>query len=484
LAYFAISVPIIFYVGVYLRFVTNMPFGDDYDAILFWTCEFFNSDSLHHRFLLLFKQHNEHRIVTNYLVNLLSMIVFHRINFIFIKFIGQIGLFLIFATLLFVGGRNKLSAFELIPIPFLLFCLSQVDLMACAMTAVQQYWQLLFDILSILFLTTSRSRAGFATACAFAVLATYSGGGGLLVFPVGFLYLILGRKFSLAIIWLFVTTVALYLFFIYLKYQFSSYGPAAHTYFWAHPRQSIFFIAGFLGNAAQPAAIAIGTGFLLLTATLVVLAIDFRKSDATLIYIALFLLLSGTVVAQNREFVVAQFFLTSRYTIYGLTSFAIVYILVMSSIHTGRLRLLIQLCGIFGAVIINLSFINSGLTALKSFHKIEKVQLVPQPFQSMATTLATLNAAMRQGIFFPAYMYKNLPSKIINNQQYYQAWGQLFCVYLARNDLSAAFPLSNAQSYKPLLQWAANSSAKNNPGYAELVPYLPIYQSMVGIFTH
>jgi hypothetical protein len=490
IAYVALALPVLIYLYAFQKYATNMPDQDDYDAILFWTLEFTNAHDFQEKFFLFFRQHNEHRIIADCFVNLLSMGLFHRINFIFISFCGSLGLFGITAIFLYIGKRNRLSIYELIPIPFLLLCLSQNQLISLAMAAVQQYWQLLFDISSILLLTISRNKAGFAMACVLAVLATFSGGGGLIVFPVGVVYLILGRKFPLAIIWIIVTGVTLYLFFIYFKYQPSPVGPQAHAYFWTHPFTSAVFIIGFLGNAARSTAMAMAFGVVFVVATVAMLAVNFKNRDATLIYIALLLFVSAVVVAQNRAFVGALFkfqvYLLSRYTIYGLSALAILYMLVMTSINDKNIRRFANFLGIFIAVTINLSWIGPGLGTLRLFHNFEKVALLPQPLvpQTENVARATLLAAMRQNIFFPVVLYRHLPPEIMNNKQYYHAWRELFGFYLTRPDLMQAFPLGAAVSYKPLLQWAANAAPENDPGYPQIMPYQSTYRSMLGVFHH
>jgi hypothetical protein len=489
MAYLALSLPVLIYLYAFQRYATNMPFYDDYDAILFWTLQFINAQDFHEKFWLFFRQHNEHRIIVDYFVNLLSLGIFHRINFIFISFVGSIGLFGITAIVLFIGKQNRLSAYELIPIPFLLLCLSQNGLITCTMAAVQQYWQLLFDIASILLLTTANSKVGFGMACVLAVLATFSGGGGLLVFPVGVVYLLQSRKFLPAAIWVIVTGVTLYLFFIYLNYQPSLYSAPAHAYFWSHPFTSAIFVVGFLGNAARSTAMAIAFGVAIITATAAMLAVNFKNRSPTLLYIALLLLVSAVVVAENRAFVGYKLrflasdpiYLSSSYTIYGLLALAIFYLLVMSSLNGGSLRRLATVLGIFIAVAINLSWIGPSLSTLSYFHNLEKATLIGQPGNDAP---ATLQAAMRQNIFFPVYMYRHLPPAIMSDKQYYHAWCELFGVYLARPDLAHAFPLGNAASYRPLLQWAANGAPENDPGFSQIQPYQPEYRAMLGIFQH
>jgi hypothetical protein len=177
-AYLAMGLPAVIYIIVFLKYANDMPYFDDYEAILAWTLEYFNTQGFHGRFLLLLQQHNEHRIIIDYFSNLLSVALFHRLNFVFIGLVGSSGLIGILATMLLIGRRIGLSFHELISVPVLLLCLSQYELILEPMASVQQYWQLLLAILSIFLLTASMKKVGFFLACFTAITAAFAGGGG------------------------------------------------------------------------------------------------------------------------------------------------------------------------------------------------------------------------------------------------------------------------------------------------------------------
>ena len=119
------AIPLVGYLWVFKTYAINMPFLDDYDVMLGWMHQFLSSDTLHGKLYLLFQQHFEHRIVFDHLIELLCFLIFHKINFIFLSFVGSVGLFGIVAVLLYAGRKAGLSYFELIPVPFLLLTWSQ-----------------------------------------------------------------------------------------------------------------------------------------------------------------------------------------------------------------------------------------------------------------------------------------------------------------------------------------------------------------------
>jgi hypothetical protein len=208
---------------------------------------------------------------------------------------------------------------------------------------------------------------------------------------------------------------------------------------------------------------------------------SFKRLNVTLLCLSLFIFLSAIVVALNRAFMGLPESVASRYTIYGLLSAVIVYMLVMSLIRAKAARCYLNIAIIITSSFIYVSWLKPGLSALRYYHNVEKTALIAWPEDP---SREWLKAAMQENLFYPKILYRHLPAEIANNDQYDRAWNQLFEIYLVRPDLWNAFPLSDAASYEPLLRWAANGSLIDNPGYAELVPFRLTYQSMLGIFKH
>jgi hypothetical protein len=482
IGYLALGLPFAIYICVFCRYATNMPYFDDYDAILGWTVEFFKTHTLRDKFFLFFAQHNEHRIVFDYLTNLLSVAIYQRINFIFISLVGAIGLFGIAATMLVAGTRAGLSIYELIPIPILLLSLSQYEMIISAMASVQQYWQLLFLILSIVLLTVSSTKVGFALACLTGVMAIFSGGGGVLVFPVGMVYLVASRKWRYAVCWSILTAFTLYLFFVYFNYQPSPKAAHARVFFLSHPVISAEFFAAFLGNFWASPTAAMVSGILLLAAIAAMAIIDFRRLDTTVLYLGLAIFLSAVVVTENRVVVFGmQGSLASRYTIYGALSGVICYMLAFAFIRAKRWRYFVNTAGILIAASIYALWISPALTQLKHTHNMEKIGLLAWSGSAADILLQT---TMQEHLFYPALLYRHLPPEIIHNRAYNRAWNHLFELYLVRPDLRHAFPLGAAESYAPLLKWAATSNPDHNAGFAPLVDFQPAYRSMLELFRH
>lgn len=71
-----------------------MPNWDDYDSVLNWFSNWISDKSLLSRIDLLFRQHNEHRIVWDRIIEILELHLVGNVNFVYLDFFGAGGLFL------------------------------------------------------------------------------------------------------------------------------------------------------------------------------------------------------------------------------------------------------------------------------------------------------------------------------------------------------------------------------------------------------
>lgn len=100
--------PIIIYLWAILKYTVNMPFWDDYDSILNWINRFIlHHDNLKYVMSMLLEQHNEHRILFDRVFILLDYYLFGSINFIYLSFVGYLGLFALFGLMLWIGVMDR-----------------------------------------------------------------------------------------------------------------------------------------------------------------------------------------------------------------------------------------------------------------------------------------------------------------------------------------------------------------------------------------
>ena len=497
-SHWLMSVPVFVYVWVFLKYTVNMPFWDDYDSVLGWLCRFLYSSNSHQKIFMFFSQHNEHRIVFDRIVGLADLYLFGKVDFVYLNFIGSVGLLILLVTMVYIAKKKGLSGYEIIPIPFLILTLSQHGLISFAMASMQQYWQLAFSILSLVFLITFRGYISFVAACILAIIASFTGAGGLIVFPVGLIYLALSRKLSLSFLWSVVAAIIFYIYFIYLHYEPTVIGKASHVYAYSHPLRYVEYVVSFIGNVGHNLSQAFFAGCFLFVMAILLFVIDFRKKDQILTYVAAFVLATAAAAGLSRISMGIPEALSSRYTIYSLLIFSVLYIALISSVRQQSIRRLLAISGIVMSIALYVSWINPGLTMLNERYGIQE-NLLGYPSQSAA--MERLGNAMRHGIFFPiARVYRNLPASLRSSDgnlyangylatlkqpwpelpyppqlsscidkdySCKQAWAILSRIYMSMPYLQYTFPLNSQASYVGLLQWAESDAGRGRPYQAQ-----------------
>lgn len=198
------ALPVLLYFLLFARFAVDIPFGDDY-AVLSFVLNFTNPH-VPAKAPLLFSQHNEHRIVTLRMVLLLFHQAFQRIDFVLIALLGNLGLLGIAALFSRMPApqalarpdplpRSWAAAAAILPPLYLIFQLQHHEILNWAMCAFTNVFVLLFSFLSLYLLIRSDAVRAFVLAIGFSILAAYTNGNGVFVFFIGFVVLLLRRKF-------------------------------------------------------------------------------------------------------------------------------------------------------------------------------------------------------------------------------------------------------------------------------------------------
>lgn len=163
-------------VAVVVR-AANIPYSDDYNSIVAYAARLW-PERLRH----LADYNWEHRVfLTNFTTELMLQLT-GRLNF---KVLMVVGLFLLAvvgrflaARLASTGRQGRIFAVAVLLCLFSLFS----DYTFWPMASIQNYGVLCLGLLSVLAMKSSR-RWGLAASCALATAATFSSGGGMLVWP-------------------------------------------------------------------------------------------------------------------------------------------------------------------------------------------------------------------------------------------------------------------------------------------------------------
>lgn len=239
--------PVVFF-AMFFIYTVNIPVNDDYKAVLNFINELINVDSIKDKIMLIFSQHNEHRIVYDRLWIIISYKLSEQVNFNFLALIGNLSLIGIFGIFYQKIREINLNIFYLFPISVLIFNISFWENMTFAMAAMSNLTIFLFSLLSIYFLTKNDlSKKQFFFSCIFFVMAIGTQGGGLMLIPLIIAVLVYKKQMKFLYVFLALTAIILSLYFY--DYQKPDEAVPIMETLKNFKMRSILFAFALLGNA-------------------------------------------------------------------------------------------------------------------------------------------------------------------------------------------------------------------------------------------
>ncbi|MBF0457965.1 MAG: hypothetical protein HQK99_08735 [Nitrospirae bacterium] len=329
-----------FYYLTVIRYGSNIPIADDFDAVLDFLNNFLEVSSIHDKIALIFSQHNEHRIVFTRLIVVAQYYLLNTVNFKVLIMIGNIGLIGILIVIFL--SYNKRSLIWFVPVVFILFEPQYFGAIFFAMGTIQNFYVLLFAFLSLYFLTRDGS-LNFITAAVFAVMATFTSGNGILCFIAGALVLLIQKRFRFLAVWLSVMSLNI------IIYLYGYVPPADHPNMLrtllTQPGTAVIYFIVLLGTVVylpfkmdnaeifSPALfIPIGMG-VLLSVVFIYLTIKKYYLKNTAIYsFIVFILLSEVLTAAGRSGFGVANALSTRYAIMSVLLVIFAYIALIETI--------------------------------------------------------------------------------------------------------------------------------------------------------
>jgi len=205
---FAIS-SVILYIFLFLNYSLNMPFSDDYGAILQFIELFSQAGSLHEKIVALFGQHNAHIVLVYRLVFVVQYLLFGKVNFLIPVYFGNI-LWLALVFIVFKSLQTK-HVFYLGMACLLIF---NWQYYIASVWGTLLFYTLFFAVCSFV-LIQKESRIAFFCSLLCAVFAVFNAGNGILVPLLLVAYFVAQRKFCLRFwITLFFSITVLALYFM------------------------------------------------------------------------------------------------------------------------------------------------------------------------------------------------------------------------------------------------------------------------------
>lgn len=341
------AVIIVSFYAVILKNSVDIPNGDDMYCLLLFTQQFQDALSWGDRFQLLIQQWVEHRILYSRLTALISYLIHgQQVNFITIILIGN--LTLIGFTALFWKFLKEIgaSAYYLIPVVLTFFSpiMYEANLWAGACTV---YMPVCFMGLLSVYLLSTRSSSGFVVAILVALLATFSFGNGMFSFLSGILVLVLQKRYKELVVWMPIMIISIVLYFqnFYVASATNAFSVSAH---FKHPTYLFYNFFAFIGgildftessNAPIQANNVLGISFGILITLAVLTGLYYilvkevlfskeRIKKAHVIWLGMvaFIAITALSMAYSRSSGESINTLSSRYKIFSMLSFMLVYV--------------------------------------------------------------------------------------------------------------------------------------------------------------
>ncbi|MFC4161762.1 hypothetical protein [Chitinimonas lacunae] len=302
------------YLVMVARHTQNIPYWDDYDAILIALLDLHRDGNW---FNFLFHPHVDHLIVPVKLLGEVQWRLFGRVDFAWYIYLGNLSLFGLYLCWRATFPHLRERPLWQVMAALALFNLSYWEASIWAMTALSNLPVLVLAWASLVWLARP-SRGAFGLGLGLAVLATFTQGNGLLLFAAGVLVLVPQRRWRALALWLLVGA-ALAAFYIGLRQYFvvDTKIANASTLLLSRPHEVLMFFLAFIGAGFRAAHAAMAAGALLLIGlALAWWRVPTSRSPVLLAWLGL-LLLSALAATWSRASIGVEAALSSRYSLYG-----------------------------------------------------------------------------------------------------------------------------------------------------------------------
>ena len=318
LAGICIVSPAIFIIYFVYRYGITVPYWDQWEHVTL--LEKSHNHTL--TFTDFWSQHNEHRIffpkiIMFFLTQISGWNIFLELctNIVF----ASLSLFFLFSLLDCTQGTKNNTILKIIT-SFLIFSMAQYENWSWGWQ-IQIYMVVTGIIVTIWLINKWQGKIqGLVIAILAAVLANYSFGSGILIWPSALFMLIIQEKWKLKhiIIWIAAgfVTVASY----YYKHTGSSFD-VPMTYFLSHPVTFIQYVLGYLGASLAPKIKYANLASVILLIIIILSILDIRRLDKERLRkmlpwltLILYVLMSAIITGMGRVHLGRNQSMSSRYT--------------------------------------------------------------------------------------------------------------------------------------------------------------------------
>ncbi len=329
-------------------FAINIPNYDDYDQILH-TIKSINDENQHSNYAnVLLKKANEHYIVLTKLVSLIFVQFFGEIDFRKFILLNSISSTLLFFFVFRYVLSTRSSLFLFVVLLFWFTPLYRVTNWSIAITHI---YVIFFSILSLWFANKNKIY-GLVLSFVFAVLASFTGGSGFLVFLplLGIIFFKHEKKtllFSMPFIFGF-------LGLIISSHKTQAHKPNIFKYFFEEPLSVILYFLNLLGSCFKDFygdvhIVGVLIGVIVLLSILCVFHLckyRIQEKDYLSLSILTYFILTFLLISASRAYQGMELATSNRYQIYVAMFFIVLLDFIMKNIPmlSNRITILLGLC--------------------------------------------------------------------------------------------------------------------------------------------
>lgn len=303
----------------------NFPIKDDYEAFFDFNNNFFEAKTFSERFHILFAQHNEHRIATLRIINLVYIFIFGKIDLTTYRLLGFC-FYMASMLILYKSGKFKEYSFwYFIPVSFIMLVYSFSELHFIAMGALTHFPAIFFSMLTFYSLSKFKN---FGLALLFLFFGVFSNGNGMLIIPIGALCLFFQKRYKELALWIVFSSVLLAAYFTNYELGKTHLSLNIIPFF-----LKVFpaYVGGMFGTLLPNLNIVMGVLAMLLTAYFVFVKKIYQKDLGLFSMLLFFFGTYAMIVIKRKEFG-ESFVQREAYVLNSVMIFAILYVLFIKYI--------------------------------------------------------------------------------------------------------------------------------------------------------
>lgn len=208
------AIPILIFFYTFFQFISNIPFQDDYDALLEPVTKFkqLAHFSWSEFVTIVWTQDDERRIVVDRLVAITTYLLTNNLDLRLQAFLGLLSLLGIFYLIYTIIRDGKLPVRLVLVCALLLFHIQYYETIFWAMIPLQHIIVYFFVLLSSHYLYSTKL-SNFIAALLVAIFAILSDVSGTFILPVGLFLLLVQHRWKLSIIWALVIGGMVFLYY-------------------------------------------------------------------------------------------------------------------------------------------------------------------------------------------------------------------------------------------------------------------------------